>query len=104
MLMTMSSYRSTQRGTRMDCECNGIGPITWSITCRPVPDESLMMSKAVVALHATAKLLIGPTIEVSTSSSTGLRKFLGLTGVGLAQPKRVCAGENRPINGNKTDP
>src|SRR6266536_1945757 len=73
------------------------------MTCLPVPDESLIINKNVVALHATAKLLMGPTIEVSTSSRTGLRKFLGLTGVGLAQPS-IGMPVNAATSGNKIVP
>src|SRR5439155_23011395 len=52
----------------------------------PAAEVSLIITKKTAAQLATAKLLIGPTIEVKISSSTGLRKFLGSTGVGFAQP------------------
>src|SRR6185437_10975238 len=59
----------------------------------PFMDVLFTASSAVTAPNATAKLLIGPTTEVNTSSRTGFLKLLEFTGVGLAQP-RIPQPEN----------
>src|SRR6266496_3076644 len=72
-------------------------------TCLPSGEVTLIRIRTVAAPAATAKLLIGPTTEVKMSSSTGLAKFCGFTGVGFAQPI-IGIFEIAATSGNNTVP
>src|SRR5258708_25828426 len=56
---------------------------------RPVADVREMIQRRRTAHVATMKLLTGPATDVRMSSSKGLRKLRGSTGVGLAHPRTV---------------
>src|SRR5438309_73212 len=56
---------------------------------RPVADVREMIQRSRRAPVAIMKLLTGPAADVRMSSSNGLRKLRGSTGVGLAHPRTV---------------
>src|ERR1700675_3936052 len=62
----------------------------------PNPETSAIIASNNAVAATTAKLLMGPTMEVKMSSSTGFRKFLGSTGVGFAQPSIGMCAITRP--------
>src|ERR1035438_2919088 len=72
----------------------------------PEADETEIMPSSKRARVATMKLLTGPATEVRMSSSMGLRKLRGSTGVGLAHPSKgipeMAATRGRIIVPNKS--
>src|SRR5437879_13571800 len=68
--------------------------IKWTIAL-PSCEVNAMAARANTAAQTTTKLLIGPTTEVRMTSRTGLLKFRGSTGVGLAHPSTGSRSEER---------
>ncbi len=94
-------------GANAESEAEPSPPATNPMTsvC-PEAEESEMPPSSRSAPVATTKLLTGPATEVRMSSSMGLRKFRGSTGVGFAQPSNgmplMAATRGKMIVPNKS--